>query len=337
MTLATTFVQEADAAQIAWKATTTALDEAARANGSYRDCDRDVCIPRAFATQNLLPDARGAVDYFAAAAIPWHDSVDGGPSNHLRDSQVQCVNALAPFMSEPDALAEAFGAEIVTGSLATLRRPGRARLRTWRSNGSARATRCASGATASGRAAPRTRAPTRPSVTSSPTAARVVSLIEWKYTERYLGDHGELRTSSTSQVTRDARYRPLYEDPECPLRHGVIPYEDFYVEPVYQLFRLSLLAWRLEAAGVADCVRVLYCAPGPQPRVVGVAEPRVAPRDGRRPPRRVVAADAATSRSLRDLRHRRARRARRPDERRVQGPLRPHGAWLTNCPTPRAH
>ena len=30
---------------------------------------------------------------------------------------------------------------------------------------------------------------------------------------------------------------------------------------MYQLFRLSLLAWRLEAAGVADCVRVLYCAP----------------------------------------------------------------------------
>ena len=86
-----------------------------------------------------------------------------------------------------------------------------------------------------------------------------VALIEWKYTEQYIGK--ELQ-SGTNQATRDKRYRHLYEDPAGPVLTDVIPYEDFYVDPVYQLFRLALLAWRFELAGVASKVRVLYCTPG---------------------------------------------------------------------------
>src|SRR5262249_15439829 len=77
-----------------------------------------------------------------------------------------------------------------------------------------------------------------------------LTLIEWKYTEQYI-DKGELQTSRTSHATRDARYGHLFRDPCGPLRHDLIPYPDLYVEPVYQLFRLSLLAWQLERSRVA--------------------------------------------------------------------------------------
>ena len=215
-----------------------------------------------FAAQNLLPDARGALDYFAAAGITWHDGVDGGPSNHLRDSQVQCVNALAPFMHRPDAVLVGCSArEFVVGNARAVRRR-RSRptsyvafewigegnpLGEWTHGVGTRGAKNTS-ADAAIRHVERGRA-------HSGLAHRVE--VHRAVPRR----PGELHTSSTSQATRDARYRPLYEDPDGPLRHDVIPYDDFFVEPVYQLFRLSLLAWRFEVAGVADCVRVLYCAP----------------------------------------------------------------------------
>ena len=36
--------------------------------------------------------------------IPWHAGTPHGPSNHLLDSQVQCVNALFPMVSDPDRI-----------------------------------------------------------------------------------------------------------------------------------------------------------------------------------------------------------------------------------------
>jgi hypothetical protein len=64
-------------------------------------------------------------------------------------------------------------------------------------------------------------------------------------------------------MVRRERYRALYEDPNGPIRHGVLPYEDLFVEPFYQLFRLTLLADQMERSHeeAAERVRLLYVAP----------------------------------------------------------------------------
>lgn len=41
---------------------------------------------------------------------------------------------------------------------------------------------------------------------------------------------------------RQDRYRPLWTAADCPVRTDLIPYEDMFVEPLYQLLRQQLLA-----------------------------------------------------------------------------------------------
>lgn len=254
-----TFVDEAKAAQIAWKQRSSTLDEEARLPGEYRHKEYDFCLPREFARFNLLPDARPITSYFEAAEIPWHDSVDGGPSNHLRDSQVQCVNALAPLANDSDLVIAVFGESsqmvkpLPMGDPAA---PDAYVAFEWIGEGdplgehpNGKGTRGANNTSAD--AAFRY---------ERSDGSEVLTLIEWKYTEQYLGETG-LKTSSTAKETRDGRYRHLFDDPDGPLDHELIPYDDFYVEPVYQLLRLSLLASQLEKNGAADIVRLLYCAP----------------------------------------------------------------------------
>src|SRR3546814_4636041 len=87
------------------------------------------------------------------------------------------------------------------------------------------------------------------------------ALVEWKYTEQYQGD--ELSGGPSKNTTRQATYRHLWDDPDSPVRTDLIPYEDLFVEPFYQLLRLQLLAWRTEAdrALSAERVRLVYVAP----------------------------------------------------------------------------
>ena len=64
--------------------------------------DVDYALPAAYAAHNLLPEVREhALDLFEQHEIAWHQGIDGGPTNHLRSSQVQCVNALGQMMSRP--------------------------------------------------------------------------------------------------------------------------------------------------------------------------------------------------------------------------------------------
>ncbi len=93
-----------------WKASTSTLTDAARAPGPFIGSDGGLgggalpfCLPRECASNNLLPDVREqALSLFRELAIPWHNGIDGGPNNHLLDSQVQCVNALARMVDDPE-------------------------------------------------------------------------------------------------------------------------------------------------------------------------------------------------------------------------------------------
>jgi hypothetical protein len=67
-------------------------------------------LPLACAEENLFEGIRSdTLSYFREKAISWHGKLPGErPSNHLRDSQICCVNCLAPFAHNPKALAELF-------------------------------------------------------------------------------------------------------------------------------------------------------------------------------------------------------------------------------------
>jgi hypothetical protein len=79
-----------------------------------------------------------------------------------------------------------------------------------------------------------------------------LALLEWKYTEDYRGHELPVPRGAP----RPDRYRCLWDDPDCPVNHDVLPYEDLFVEPFYQLFRQQLLAWRMSVAHECDATRV---------------------------------------------------------------------------------
>jgi len=260
------FVGSARAAAIAWKHSSSKLPADALLAAPYAGRgEYDFCLPLHAAELNLIESARSiAVARFAACAIPWHRGVDGGPTNLLLSSQIQCANALAPFVGDPTALKTIFGDTLDIAEVL----PFGARTSSsfdasdhvvfeWiglkdylgeRHGGTG--TRGANNTSAD--------AAIRYRTTSGRTE---IALIEWKYTEQYLGH--ELSGGAASNEVRKHRYRDLWEDPRSPVRTDVVPYGDLFVEPLYQLLRLQLLAWQMELARELDAerVRLVYVAP----------------------------------------------------------------------------
>jgi hypothetical protein len=253
------FRRAADIRAIAWKKTTPRLPDEARVAAPYlgrHGSDRAsiLCLPAEYARLNVLPDARGVIEWFTAAAVRWHDGLGGGPSNHLLDSQVQCVNALAPLATAPEQMLEAF-ADVLPMAQMLPMPSGRFLEFEWIGDedylGEARGGARIRGAlVTSADAAFRYR---------TPDGDVELALVEWKFTE----DYRDLELDAPRGAPRQDRYRPLWDDPDCPVRHDIIPYNDLFVEPFYQLFRQQLLAWRMTLAGEADAtrVRVVHIAP----------------------------------------------------------------------------
>jgi hypothetical protein len=179
----------------------------------------------------------------------------GGPSNHLLDSQVQCVNALWPMTHDPRLVKRAFGDALPIAEVLPVEDD---LFLTFEFIGTAdvlgeapRVARSRGSMSTSADAAFRYR---------TPDGGIELALVEWKYTE----DYRERELSPDRRGVREQRYAGLWADPQSPLRHGVIPYEDLFVEPFYQLMRQQLMAWRLtESAELgAARVRVVHVAPG---------------------------------------------------------------------------
>jgi Restriction Endonuclease associating with ARP len=213
------------------------------------------CLPAPLSSYNLLPEVRvEALKRFAADHIAWQASIDGRPTNHLLSSQVQCVNALMPMSGNPRLVVAAFGEVLPIGEPLPIE------------DGRYLTFECIGAADHLGEAKPGIARERGRFCTSADAAIRYrrpgggieVALIEWKYTESYDG-----RPLAKSRSDRLDRYRPLFEDPDGPLRTDVIPYADLFVEPFYQLMRQQLLAQAMERSGEldADTVRVLHVAP----------------------------------------------------------------------------
>lgn len=247
---------------VAWKAATTDLPDQARAPGHYRNRAGNnlgpypFCLPQNYATHNLLPDIRqAALNQFTRLDIPWHDSINGGPSNHLLDSQVQCANALTPMINNPDrihaALGHTLGLGEVTpfddGTYVTFEYIGdRDYLGESPNRPRRRGTMCTSVDAALQHTAP--------------DGAHELILLEWKYTERYTPPNPR---RARGNPTRKATYEKLISAREGPINLGALSVEALFDEPVYQLVRQQLLAHEIEqhADSGFDRVRVAHVLP----------------------------------------------------------------------------
>jgi hypothetical protein len=245
----------------AWKAATATLPDEARLPAPYLGRHgptrpTEVCLPAEFASLGLLPEAReAALELFRSLDLVWHDSIAGGPSSHLLDSQVQCANALAPMVHQPSLVAAAFGdvlpiAEVLTveeDNFLTFEYVGLdnhlGEAETWQA-------RTRGAYFTSSDAAIRYR---------RPDGKVEMALIEWKYTEDYRGSE----LDAERQPIRMARYRSLWDDAQCPVRRDLISYDDLFVEPFYQLLRQQLLASQMTRKHEqgAERVRVVHVSP----------------------------------------------------------------------------
>jgi hypothetical protein len=242
-----------------WKRRTSALPDEARANGVYpkQDLAYPICLPVEFAAHNLLPEVRaGAIDLFDELDIPWHDSVAGGPSNHLRDSQVQCVNALFAMVADPQLIKLAFShvvdiAEVLPiedGRFLTFEYIGPTDyfgegVRDGKEVGRRRGTNCTSVDAAF--------------LYRTSAGVTELALVEWKFTESYLA---AAERKPASDAVRIGRYGADLDAVDSPVAPDVLSIELLLDEPFYQLMRQQLLAHRLEKdhAHGAEIVRVLH-------------------------------------------------------------------------------
>lgn len=244
-----------------WKAASGTLPEAARCPAGYVDKNGvetstryRFCLPPAHAGLSLLPEVRvRALQLFVDLGIPWHAGIDGGPSNHLLSSQVQCVNALGQMVDDPERLKRAFAG--ILGTIDVLEiEPGRSLTFEYIGpvdyfNESLGGDRVRGAMCTSVDAAFLHRTSDRTELV----------LIEWKYTESY----SSRRVEPAKDATRWARYGKALTAEDSPVRADVLTFDDLLDEPLYQLMRQQLLAHELEKDRVlgADRVRIVHVAP----------------------------------------------------------------------------
>jgi hypothetical protein len=240
---------------VSWKRSTPTLPDAAKVpapyigkEGKQGDKPYDFCLPPEHAALSLLPEVRErALSLFVELQIPWHSGIDGGPSNHLLSSQVQCVNALAQMVDQPERIVRAFGGLLGIGEVLQIEH---GRYLTFEYIG-----------------------PTD-FFGESPTGARIrgahctsvdaaflhrthegiveLVLVEWKYTESY----PTRRPDPKKDAVRLKRYGEAFADPTGPVRDGLLTFEFILDEPFYQLVRQQLLAHALEQVGAEGAARV---------------------------------------------------------------------------------
>ena len=116
---------------VAWKHRTPTLDDSAAPpprtpSGPAVPSTTSACRSTTRLTTSYPMHANRALERFAQLGIRWHDGWRSGPSNHLRSSQVQCVNALMPFVDDPQSLAAIFGSVLPIETVVPFGDPGAA-------------------------------------------------------------------------------------------------------------------------------------------------------------------------------------------------------------------
>jgi len=249
------------------------FSKAACQPGVYRGISRSFCLQNDCSTENLYVEfRRDALTYFRTRAIGWHDGLldrqgnkKGLPSNHLCCSQSSCVNCLWPMTTHPGLLASVFRPffpELAEGLPITADDPlpdGTQPYLAFEWIGK-------KGSNYLNEIGNRARGA---NATSADFAFRFqrhdgrIQLVlgEWKYTEHYLAKQVD------TNPTRRRIHREHFE--QWQKQQPLLPeYSTFFIEPFYQLMRLTLLAQAMERARAegegemgADLVSVLVVAP----------------------------------------------------------------------------
>lgn len=255
------FLQKVKVGQIKWLANTATVTPEAKRPGLHSIGKMlPYCIPAEHAAQNLMPAIREkAVEYFRAHGIKWHDHSIAGPSNHLADSQVCCVNFLMALAGSEDLLINLFRryfpniievlpmdeGELVAfewiGAKNYLKekiRPGEKRVR---------GSMCTSADAAV--------------MFKTHSGRKIIVLIEWKYSESYKEESYRFARSGTDRMTI---YQHLYDKDNFPVDKSKLPaFESLFYEPFYQFMRQQCLAREMETAHElgADEVYVMHLSP----------------------------------------------------------------------------
>ncbi len=244
--------------QLAWKLSTKTLPREAKVPGLYYSKLFPFCLPLEYAAFNLYQGIRDEVlALFEREHILWHTSaLPGLPSNHLASSQVQCVNSLAPFLHQPEALMELlrqFFPDIVR-----MLPVEQDRFVTWEwvdpDNLLGEVPKLG---TERHRGAGNTSIDAVVLYESS-EGYNVLFMLEWKYSESYPAVHRRFRSDGSD---RAETYRELFYGPLTPINLEIAPrIEDFLYEPFYQLLRQQLLAAQFREVGDPriDQVRLVH-------------------------------------------------------------------------------
>ena len=224
-----------------WKSTAASLPEDARLPGVVRnragqEVEVDYALPRGYAKFNLLPEVRDqAMALFKDLGITWHQGVSGGPTAHLRSSQIQCVNALGQMMSDPERIIRAFGSPL---DIATVRDFGvidaneAGRYLTFEFIGE-------TDYFGEGRGGKRTRGSQSTSVDAAfayttSAGADGLALVEWKFTENYPAADPRAKAREAERLHRyaTALYGDRQPDPDHQYRPvGPLPRADLPTGP----------------------------------------------------------------------------------------------------------
>ncbi|MBI1877336.1 MAG: hypothetical protein HYR94_03725, partial [Chloroflexi bacterium] len=271
-----TFLEFEKPRQAHFKATSRYFSDPARTDGEYKGKLRPFCLPCDCAEENLFPEIRSIMDYFAAHEIKWHDGQDGKPSNHLCDSQVCCANFLFPFSDKPHALVELLRPVFSTiqtvlpmengGPLISFEWIGKENYLKEKIPRHGKRTRGANFTSADAAV-----------MFEHINGMRQIVLIEWKYTESYSSASFKIAKSGTDRTTI---YWHLFDYDDCPLNKDLLPsFDALFYEPFYQLMRQQFLAHEMEKHRElrADVVSVLHIAPAHNADFRKVTSPALRP------------------------------------------------------------
>ena len=260
--------------QLAWKLKTKTLPREAKVPGLYYSRMFPFCLPLEHAALNLYQGIRDeALALFEREHILWHTSaLPGLPSNHLCSSQVFCVNSLAPFLHQPEALAELLrpffpdivrmlpveGDRFVTWEWVD---PDnllgeQPKLGTERHRGAGNTSIDAI------------------VLYESSKGYNVLLMLEWKYSESYPSVYARYRSDGSD---RAETYRELFYGPLTPINLAVAPrIEDFLWQPFEQLMRQQLLAAQFREVGDPgiDQVRLVHVAVSENKPLRAVTSPK---------------------------------------------------------------
>lgn len=255
------FLEQEKRRQIAWLAgTASVIPEAKRPGLHSTGKVLPYCLPPEHAAQNLMPVIRErAMAYFRTQGIKWHDDSMAGPSNHLADSQICCVNFLMPLGTSERVLLALFKRYFPDIRNVLPMDQGALVAFEWIGAENYLKEKVRPGAE-------RTRGSMFTSVDAAvmfgtSTGRKVIVLIEWKYTESFTGASLRYSRNGTDRTTI---YQHLWDKESCPIDKAKVPsFSSLFHEPFYQFMRQQCLASEMELARElgADQVYLMHFSP----------------------------------------------------------------------------